>query len=41
MIAENKISVKPFINNPFPLKEILKAFEALNKEQIIKAVLVP
>jgi len=41
MIVDNKLSVKPFINNPFPLKDVLKAFEALNKEQIIKAVLVP
>jgi len=41
MMADNKLSVKPFINNPFPLKDVLKAFEALNKEQVIKAVLVP
>ncbi|GHU81528.1 alcohol dehydrogenase [Spirochaetia bacterium] len=41
MITSGKISVKPFINNPFPLKDILKAYEALNKEEIVKAVLVP
>jgi L-iditol 2-dehydrogenase len=41
MIAAGKLSVKPFINNPFPLKDILKAFDAVNKERIMKAVLVP
>jgi L-iditol 2-dehydrogenase len=41
MISNKTLSVKPFTNNPFPLKDIFKAFDALNKEQIIKAVLIP
>jgi L-iditol 2-dehydrogenase len=41
MIADNNLSVKAFVGNPFPLKDIVAAFEALNKEQIVKAILVP
>jgi hypothetical protein len=41
MIADGSLSVKAYTNNPFPLSEILKAFEALNKEEIVKAILVP
>lgn len=39
LIAGGKLSVKEFVTNPFPLKDIVKAFEALNKEEITKAVL--
>ena len=39
LIADGKLSVKDFICSPFPLVEILKAFEALNREEIVKAVL--
>jgi L-iditol 2-dehydrogenase len=41
MIAKGALSVKPFVNTPFPLKDILKAFEALNKEEIVKVILQP
>jgi L-iditol 2-dehydrogenase len=41
MIADGSLSVKSFVHNPFPLKDILKAFDALNQEEIVKAVLQP
>ncbi|MDR1506039.1 MAG: alcohol dehydrogenase catalytic domain-containing protein [Treponema sp.] len=41
LIADGKLSVKEFVNNPFPLKDILKAFDALNREEIVKAILQP
>jgi L-iditol 2-dehydrogenase len=41
MIADGSLSVKAYTNNPFPLAEILNAFEALNKEEIVKAILQP
>jgi L-iditol 2-dehydrogenase len=41
MLADGSLSVKAFVNNPFPLADILKAFEALNKEEIVKAILTP
>jgi L-iditol 2-dehydrogenase len=41
MIADGTLSVKAYVNNPFPLSEILKAFEALNREEIVKAILQP
>jgi Zn-dependent alcohol dehydrogenase len=41
MIADGSLSVKAFVNNPFPLSDILKAFDALNKEEIVKAILKP
>jgi L-iditol 2-dehydrogenase len=41
MIGLGKISVKPFTENRFFLKDIEKAFEMINKEQIVKAILVP
>jgi L-iditol 2-dehydrogenase len=41
MIASGKISVKPFTKNQFSLKDIEKAFEMINREQIVKAILVP
>ena len=41
MIAAEKLSVKPFVNDVFPLNDIVTDFEALNKEQITKAILVP
>jgi L-iditol 2-dehydrogenase len=41
LIASSEISVKPFTKNQFPLKDIEKAFEMINKEQIVKAILVP
>lgn len=41
LIASGKLPVKEFVNNPFPLKDILKAFDALNREEIVKAILQP
>lgn len=41
MISEGRLDVSPFTGNPFPLKDIEKAFEALNNESIVKAILVP
>jgi L-iditol 2-dehydrogenase len=41
MIADSSLSVKAYVHNPFRLSEILKAFEALNKEEIVKAILIP
>jgi L-iditol 2-dehydrogenase len=41
MIAGGSFSVKAYVHNPFHLSEILKAFEALSKEEIVKAILVP
>jgi L-iditol 2-dehydrogenase len=41
MIADGSLSVKAFVNNPFALADILKAFEALNSERIVKAILKP
>jgi L-iditol 2-dehydrogenase len=41
MIADGSFSVKAYVHNPFHLSEILKAFEALGKEEIVKAILVP
>jgi L-iditol 2-dehydrogenase len=41
MIAAGKIQVKPFTGNQFSLKDIERAFEMINKEQIVKAILVP
>jgi Zn-dependent alcohol dehydrogenase len=41
MIAAGTISVTPFTGNQFPLKDIERAFEMIDKEQIVKAILVP
>jgi L-iditol 2-dehydrogenase len=41
MIADGSLSVKAYTHNPFHLSEILRAFEALNKEEIVKAILQP
>ena len=41
MIGNNELSVKPFIKNTFPLKDVLRAFEALSNEEIIKGILIP
>jgi Zn-dependent alcohol dehydrogenase len=41
MMARGDLSVKPFVTNPFALKDILKAFDALNREEIVKAILQP
>jgi L-iditol 2-dehydrogenase len=41
MIADGSLSVKAYVHNPFRLSEILKAFEALNKEEVVKAILQP
>ncbi|HCJ93818.1 MAG TPA: Zn-dependent alcohol dehydrogenase [Sphaerochaeta sp.] len=41
LIARGKLNVKPFIEKTFPLSQIVEAFEALNNELIVKAVLIP
>jgi L-iditol 2-dehydrogenase len=41
LISAGGFSLRPFIKNAFPLQEIDRAFEELNKESIVKAVLVP
>jgi L-iditol 2-dehydrogenase len=41
MIADGSFSVKAYVHNPFHLSEILEAFEALGKEEIVKAILQP
>lgn len=41
LLSSGKLSVKEFTNNSFPLKDILKAFEELSRENIVKAILQP
>ncbi len=41
MIADGTLDVKPFTKNPFALKDIEQAFTELNKESIVKAILIP
>jgi L-iditol 2-dehydrogenase len=41
MLSSGKLTVKDFANNPFPLKDINKAFDALKKEEVLKAILQP
>jgi len=41
ILSSGKLPVKEFINNPFPLKDIHKTFDALNRGEVIKAILQP
>lgn len=41
MISAGKLNVDPFTSNPFALKDIDKAFEAISSESIVKAILIP
>lgn len=41
MIEAGDFPLQFYVKDPFPLKDITKAFDALNKESIAKAVLVP
>ena len=41
MLSSGKLSVKEFTKKSFPLKDIDKAFEALKKEEVVKAILQP
>ena len=41
LLGSDALSVKEFVTNPFPLKDILKAFDALSREEIVKAILQP
>ncbi|MCD8349697.1 MAG: alcohol dehydrogenase catalytic domain-containing protein [Planctomycetaceae bacterium] len=41
MIEAGGFPLASYTKNPFPLKDILKAFDALNQESIAKAVLIP
>jgi L-iditol 2-dehydrogenase len=38
-IEDGKLPIQKFISHPFQLKDILSAFDALNKEEITKAIL--
>jgi L-iditol 2-dehydrogenase len=40
-ISEGRLNVKPFSEGVFALKDIEKAFQALNGERIMKAIVVP
>ena len=40
-MSNGKILVKEFLSDPFSLEDIHKAFEALNKEEILKAIIQP
>lgn len=40
-IAQKKIDIRPYSSNVFALKDIEQAFQALDKEQIMKAIVVP
>ncbi len=41
LIADGTLDVEPFTKNPFALKDIEQAFAELNKESIVKAILIP
>jgi L-iditol 2-dehydrogenase len=41
LLESGNLSVKEFVTSPFPLKDILKAFDTLNREEIVKAILQP
>ncbi len=40
-ISEGRLDVKPFSGGVFALKDIQQAFQALNDERIMKAIVVP
>jgi threonine dehydrogenase-like Zn-dependent dehydrogenase len=40
-ISEGRLNVKPYSTGVFALKDIEKAFQALNDERIMKAIVVP
>lgn len=41
MLSSGELSVKEFVGKPFSLEDINKAFEALNKEEVLKAIISP